>query len=60
MIERYKDADTIVTIEGHEYALYKNGPLKKYPYMIDIYNGEIPEGKQRSLLKSYSFQAQKA
>ena len=53
MIEKYRDADAIVTIEGKEYALYKNGPLKKYPYMIDIATGEIPQGEQRPLLKSY-------
>lgn len=50
---KYEDADAIVSIEGNEYALYKNGPLKKYPYIIDISTGEIPEGKQRSLLKTY-------
>lgn len=53
MIERYKDADTVITIEGKEYALYKNGPLNKYPYMIDLSTGEIPQGKQRSLLINY-------
>lgn len=53
MIEKYGDADAIVTIEGHEYALYKSGPLNKYPYMVDISTGEVPIGKQRSLLKSY-------
>ena len=53
MMEEYRDADAIVTIEGKEYALYKKGPLKKYPYMIDIATGEIPQGEQRSLLKSY-------
>lgn len=53
MIEKYRDADAIVTIEGKEYALYKNGPLKKYPYMIDIATGEIPHREQRPLLKSY-------
>ena len=47
-LERYKDADTVITIEGKEYALYKNGPLNKYPYMIDLSTGEIPQGKQRS------------
>jgi len=52
MIEKYGDADTIIAIEGHEYALYKNGPLNKYPYMVDISTGEVPLGKQRSLLKS--------
>ena len=53
MIEKYRDADAIVTIEGKEYALYKNGSLKKYPYMIDIATGEIPHREQRPLLKSY-------
>lgn len=52
-MEKYRDADAIVTIEGNEYALYKNGPLKKYPYMVDISTGGIPEGKQRPLLKTF-------
>jgi len=53
MTGRYKDADAIITIEGKEYALYNNGPLNKYPYMVDISTGGIPQGKQLSLLKSY-------
>ena len=53
MMEKYSDADVIVTIEGKEYALYKNGPLKKYPYMVDVSTDEIPQGEQRSLLKTY-------
>lgn len=53
MTEKYRDADAIVTIEGKEYALYKNGPLKNYPYMIDVATGRIPLGEQRPLLKSY-------
>lgn len=53
MIEKYNDADAIITIEGSEYALYKNGPLKKYPYMVDISTGAIPQGDQRSLLRTY-------
>lgn len=53
MIEKYRDADAIITIEGKEYALYKNGPLKKYPYMIDIAIGGIPDREQLPLLKSY-------
>lgn len=53
MTEKYNDADAIVTIEGREYALYKNGPLKKYPYMIDTSTGAIPQGEQRSLLRTY-------
>lgn len=53
MIEKYSDADAIITIEGKEYALYKNGPLKKYPYMIDISTGGIPQGEQRPLLRTY-------
>lgn len=53
MTGKYEDADTIVSIEGREYALYKNGPLNKYPYMVDISTGEVPLGKQRSLLRSY-------
>ena len=53
MIEKYSDADAIVTIEGKEYALYKNGPLKKCPYMVDIATGGVPHREQRPLLKSY-------
>lgn len=53
MIEKYNDADAIITIEGSKYALYKNGPLKKYPYMVDISTGAIPQGEQRSLLRTY-------
>lgn len=53
MMEKYNDADAIITIEGREYALYKNGPLKKYPYMVDISTGAIPQGDQRSLLRMY-------
>ena len=52
MIEKYRDADAIVTIEGKEYALYKNSPLKKYPYMVDIATGGIPNQEQMPLLKS--------
>lgn len=53
MIEKFGNADAIVTIEGKEYALYKNGPLKKYPYMIDVTTGGVPHREQRPLLKSY-------
>lgn len=53
MMEKYIDADAIITIEGREYALYKSGPLKKYPYMVDISTGAIPQGDQRSLLRMY-------
>lgn len=53
LIENYYDADAIVTIEGKEYALYKKGPLKKYPYMVDVSTGGIPQGEQLPLLKAY-------
>lgn len=53
MIEEYNNADAIVTIEGKEYALYKNGSLRKYPYMVDVSTGGIPQGEQRPLLKTY-------
>lgn len=52
-MKKYREADAIITIEGKEYALYKKGPLKKYPYMIDIAIGGIPHREQRRLLKSY-------
>ena len=53
MMEKDRGADAIVTIEGKEYALYQYGPLKQYPYMVDMATGEIPDGKQLPLLKSY-------
>ena len=52
----YKNADAIITIEGKQYALFKKGNLKKYPYMIDMSTGGIPEGQQRPLLKEYLVQ----
>ncbi len=56
MVMEYKDADAIIVIDGRKYALYKKGPANQYPYMIDTATGEIPKGKQRSLLKSYLLQ----
>lgn len=56
MIEQYRDADAIITIQGKEYALYKKGPLKKYPYIVDISTGKIPHGAQRAILKPYLLQ----
>lgn len=53
----YENADAIITISGKEYALFKKGPLSKYPYMVDIFTGTIPKGKQLSLLKSYLLQS---
>lgn len=53
MMVKYDDSDAIVTIEGKEYALYKNGPLRKYPYMVDISTGTVPQGEQRPLLRTY-------
>lgn len=50
---KYSDADAIVTIEGKEYALYKNGSLSKYPYIVDTFTDAIPQGKQRLLLREY-------
>jgi len=45
MEEKYKRADAVITIKGRVYALYNKGTLKKYPYMVDISTGEIPEGE---------------
>lgn len=47
--------DAVISIEGKEYALFNNGkgPLGKYPYMIDLSTGGIPDGLQRPLLKEY-------
>lgn len=53
MMEKYSDADAIVTIDGKEYALYKNGPLSKYPYIVDTFTDVIPQGEQRLLLRKY-------
>lgn len=50
---KYSDADAIVTIDGKEYALYKNGPLSKYPYIVDTFTDAIPQGEQRLLLRKY-------
>lgn len=53
MPDSFKDAAAFVTIAGNEYALFRKGPLKNYPYMIDISSGQIPEGEQRPLLRDY-------
>lgn len=53
MMEKIDGADAVITIEGKKYALYKNGPLKNYPYIVDTSTGKIPQGRQRSLLKTY-------
>lgn len=55
MIEKYRDADAIVTIEGRKYALYKkgHGSLNEHPYMVEIATGVIPQREQLPLLKSY-------
>ncbi len=53
MEEKYKRADAVITIKGRVYALYNKGTLKKYPYMVDISTGEIPEGEQRPILKDF-------
>ena len=53
MMGKYSDADAIVTIDGREYALYKNGPLSKYPYIVDTFTDAIPQGEQRLLLRKY-------
>lgn len=50
---KYHDAEAVIKIKGREYALYSKGILKKYPYMVDVSTGEIPEGGQRPLLKEY-------
>ena len=42
-----------VFIDGRYYLLFKSGPHHKWPYMIDRETGEIPCGRQRSLLKKY-------
>lgn len=53
MLEKYNDAEAIVTVEGKTYALYKKGPLKRYPYIVDTSTGGIPDGQQLPIVKSY-------
>ena len=50
--------DAVISIEGNEYALFNKGkgPLGKYPYMIDLSTGGIPDGFQRPLLKEFLLQ----
>ena len=50
--------DTAVSFEYdvpsvEEFADRIRGTLKKYPYMVDISTGEIPEGEQRPILKDF-------
>ena len=59
-MEKYRDADAIVTIEGRDYALYRKGPIRKNPhmkdittYIVDITTDEIPYYEQRPLMNSY-------
>ena len=53
-MERLKEkADAIISIEGTEYALYKSGPMHKYPYIVDLSTGEIPYNMQRTLLSGF-------
>lgn len=51
--EKYKCADAFIAIEGKEYALFKKSPLRKYPHMVDLSTGKIPDGDQRPLLGIY-------
>lgn len=53
MSEKYYDAEAIITVEGKTYALYKNGSLKRHPYIIDTVTGQIPDRQQRPIMKSY-------
>ena len=45
--------DAAIYVEGRWYYLYKNGPLKDYPYMVDAETGEIPYMNQRPLLRHF-------
>lgn len=49
----YYGAAGHITIWGKTYSLYINGPLKKYPYILDDVTMKIPEGKQLPLLRRY-------
>ena len=52
-----KNTDCVeIYVEGRYYLLYENGPLSKYPYMVDRETGELPYGSQRPLLKKYLIQ----
>ncbi len=53
MSDKFNDAEAIIIVEGRTYALYKNGPLKRYPYIIDIVTGQIPNRQQLPIVKSY-------
>lgn len=50
---KYTYAEVVVAIEGKEYALFKKSPLRKYPHMVDLSTGKIPDGDQRPLLGIY-------
>lgn len=45
--------DTVISIEGKSYALFRKGPLANHPYMIDLSTGGIPYRLQRPLLKEF-------
>ena len=50
------DAGKIIEIENKQYALYSKGhhpKNEKYPCMISVDTGEIPERKQLPLLRIY-------
>ena len=49
-------AEATITIEGTEYALFTKSPLRKYPHVVNISTGEIPDGDQKSLLGRYLVQ----
>ena len=49
-------AEAIITIEGTEYALFKKSPLRKYPHMVDLSTGKIPDGDQFPLLRRFLVQ----
>ena len=53
MVELPEYCDASIYIEGRWYFLYKKGPLKAYPYMVEAETGYIPENNQRPLLKHY-------
>ncbi len=49
-------ADAIIIVEGTRYALFKKSSLRKYPHMVDISTGKIPDGDQFPLLGRFLVQ----
>ena len=55
-MEKFENADAVILLNGNRYALFKSGPLSRYPHMVSIHTGQIVLGEQRPLLKEYLIQ----